>query len=64
MKNGSCGAIWVETEYLPTYKIGNKIFANCYKFHETKVTIIADGIGIIQTLYNGESRELIYMELK
>lgn len=61
---GSCGIKWVETTYLPSYKIGNKTYLNCYKFSEQKVIIIAAGIGIIQTLYNGEIRELVSVELK
>ena len=61
---GSCSIKWVETTYLPTYKVGNRTYTNCYKFSEQKVIIIASGIGIIQTLYNGESSELIYTELK
>ena len=66
MKNGSCGFKIIETSYLPTYKIGNKIYTNCYKFISGNncVVVIAFGIGIIKTICNGESRELISIELK
>lgn len=65
---GDCTHFQVYSSYLKTYKIGNKIYKNCFKFSFNKdrpnVVIIAYGIGIIQTIENGEFRNLIRVDLK
>jgi hypothetical protein len=65
---GDCTHFQVYSSYLKTYKIGNKIYNNCFKFsfnrERTNVVIIAYGIGIIQTIENGEFRNLVRTDLK
>lgn len=66
---GDCVITTVYSSYLKTYKIGNKIYKNCFKFSFNNgewpsAVIIAYGIGIIQTIKNGEFRNLIAIDLK
>lgn len=65
---GDCTHFQVYSSYLKTYKIGNKIYKNCFKFlfdrERPEAVIIAFGIGIIQTIKNGEFRNLIQVNLK
>ena len=69
LHQGSCGIYGtVDVTHMNTCNIENTIYKDCYKFlfcsENCSETIIAFGIGILQTIRNGKKTVLTAVELK